>query len=97
MELQSGPGWARAERQPLYARPVAVEDIFSDPLWAPYQALAEMLHKAHGVQACWSSPIIQSDGRVLGAFGFYYKAKRGPTAEGAGHRREVRRLVCLGS
>ena len=40
-----------------------------------------MLHKAHGVHACWSSPIIQSDGRVLGAFGFYYKSKRGPTAK----------------
>ena len=33
------------------------------------------------LQACWSSPIIQSDGRVLGAFGFYYKSKRGPTAK----------------
>ena len=40
-----------------------------------------MLDKAHGVKACWSSPILRSDGRVLGAFGFYYKANRGPTVE----------------
>ena len=60
---------------------VAVEDIFSDPLWAPYQELAAMLDKAHGVKACWSSPILRSDGRVLGAFGFYYKVNRGPTVE----------------
>jgi diguanylate cyclase (GGDEF)-like protein len=76
-----GPGVGSCGTAAALRKPVAVEDIFSDPLWAPYQRLAEMLHKAHGVQACWSSPIIQSDGRVLGAFGFYYKSKRGPTAK----------------
>ena len=76
-----GPGVGSCGTAAALRKPVAVEDIFSDPLWAPYQSLAEMLHKAHGVHACWSSPIIQSDGRVLGAFGFYYKSKRGPTAK----------------
>ena len=76
-----GPGVGSCGTAAALRKPVAVEDIFSDPLWAPYQSLAEMLYEAHGVQACWSSPIIQSDGRVLGAFGFYYKSKRGPTAK----------------
>lgn len=61
--------------------PVAVQDIFTDPLWVPYQALAGILARDHGVKACWSSPIMQSDGRVLGAFGFYYREHRGPTDE----------------
>ena len=73
-------------------RPVAVEDIFTDPYWKPYRALAEILGAEHDVAACWSSPILQSDGRVLGAFGFYYKDKRGPTEE---ERRLVEECVHL--
>jgi len=47
--------------------PVVVEDIFTDPLWVPYRGLAE----AHGLVACWSSPILSRDGRVLGTFALY--------------------------
>ena len=64
-----------------FRRPIAVTDIFADPLWIPYRSLADILAKEHGVKACWSSPILRSDGRVLGAFGFYYKDNRGPTPE----------------
>jgi len=64
-----------------FRRPIAVTDIFADPLWIPYRSLADILAKEHGVKACWSSPILRSDGRVLGAFGFYYKGNRGPTPE----------------
>ena len=76
-----GPGVGSCGTAAFLRKAVAVEDIFSDPLWAPYHELAAMLDKAHGVKACWSSPILRSDGRVLGAFGFYYKANRGPTVE----------------
>ena len=76
-----GPGVGSCGTAAFLREPVAVDDIFSDPLWAPYQQLAAMLDKAHGVKACWSSPILRSDGRVLGAFGFYYKSNRGPTVE----------------
>ncbi|QGZ63179.1 putative bifunctional diguanylate cyclase/phosphodiesterase [Paraburkholderia acidisoli] len=61
--------------------PVAVHDIFGDARWRPYRPLANVLRDRHGVHACWSSPIMQSDGRVLGAFGFYYREHRGPTEE----------------
>lgn len=56
---------------------VAVTDIFTDHRWAPYKNLAEPL----GVRACWSSPILGGDGRVIGAFGFYYRDSRGPSSE----------------
>lgn len=61
--------------------PVSVSNIFTDPLWADYRPLADILFEAQGIKACWSSPILQSDGRVLGAFGFYYRENRGPTDE----------------
>lgn len=54
--------------------PVEVVDIATNPLWEDYKQLALPL----GLRACWSSPIKSSDGRVLGAFAFYYPRSRGP-------------------
>jgi diguanylate cyclase (GGDEF)-like protein len=79
--IMIGPGVGSCGSAAFWGRQVAVEDIFTDPYWAPYQPLAEILGKEHGLKACWSSPILQSDGRVLGAFGFYYTENRGPTDE----------------
>jgi diguanylate cyclase (GGDEF)-like protein len=76
-----GPDVGSCGTAAFLRKAIAVEDIFSDPLWAPYQHLAGLLAEAHGVKACWSSPIPQSHGRVLGAFGFYYRENRGPTPE----------------
>ena len=46
---------------------VIVSDIASDPLWADYQDLA----REHGLRACWSMPILNASGKVLGTFGMY--------------------------
>ena len=54
---------------------VEVTDIETDPLWEDYKHLALPL----GLRACWSSPIKAADGRVIGAFAFYYPRPRGPT------------------
>jgi diguanylate cyclase (GGDEF)-like protein len=56
--------------------PVEVTDIANDPLWQSYKHLALPL----GLRACWSSPIKSADGRVIGAFAFYYPRPRGPTS-----------------
>lgn len=65
-------GTATFERRPVY-----VEDIETDPLWADYRDLA----RAHGLRACWSTPIFSNEGRVLGSFALYYREPRAPTAE----------------
>jgi PAS domain S-box-containing protein len=54
---------------------VIVRDIATDPLWASYRAAAEPF----GLAACWSTPIIDSEGRVLGTFAMYYDEPREPT------------------
>ena len=54
---------------------VVVTDIADDPLWVDYRDLA----MAHGLQACWSTPVKAADGRVLGTFAIYYRQPRGPT------------------
>ncbi|OGB25510.1 MAG: hypothetical protein A3I66_16140 [Burkholderiales bacterium RIFCSPLOWO2_02_FULL_57_36] len=56
--------------------PVIVEDIAQDPLWDDYRELA----LPHGLSACWSTPILDSAGRVLGTFAMYYRMPCRPTA-----------------
>jgi PAS domain S-box-containing protein len=57
--------------------PVIVSDIAQDPLWANYRDLA----LPHGLRACWSTPVVASDGRVLGTFAIYGRAPRSPTPQ----------------
>src|SRR5215510_15702538 len=40
--------------------PIMVADIAEDPLWTEYRELA----LPHGLRACWSTPVLASDGRV---------------------------------
>lgn len=54
--------------------PVIVSDIATDPLWAEYRDAA----LAHGLAACWSTPILTVDGRVLGTFALYYTHSHEP-------------------
>ena len=65
--------------------PVMVEDIEVDPRWDAYRPLA----RAHGLRACWSTPILSrrrlGPNAVLGTFAVYYLAPRAPDD----HAREV--------
>jgi PAS domain S-box-containing protein len=54
--------------------PVIVTDIETDPLWDNYRKLAQ----AHGLRACWSTPIINREGIVVGTFAMYYREPRSP-------------------
>jgi signal transduction histidine kinase len=56
---------------------VFVANVSTDPLWVDYKHLVEPL----GLRACWSSPIIATDGRVLGTFAVYYREARLPDAD----------------
>ncbi len=53
---------------------VLVEDVATDPLWEDYRELA----LEHGLRACWSTPILTADRRVLGTFAMYYGEPRSP-------------------
>lgn len=67
--------------------PVLVTDIATDPLWEDFQHLIVPL----GFKACWSSPILQKDGKVLGTFAFYYR-ENGPFVASSFHQQLVQ--VC---
>ncbi|HYX45576.1 MAG TPA: GAF domain-containing protein [Sphingomicrobium sp.] len=55
---------------------VFVVDIEKDPLWAQFKHLP----LAHGLRACWSTPIMTRGRKVLGTFAMYHRQPREPTA-----------------
>jgi PAS domain S-box-containing protein len=71
-----GPSAGSCGTAAYRAQPVIVPDIATDPLWVDYRDLA----LAHGLRACWSTPILSSEGRVLGTFATYYREPRSPAA-----------------
>jgi len=59
-------------------KPVAVQDVMTDPLLADYRELAQIC----GLSACWSHSDSFSTGRrAAGSFAMYREEKRGPRPE----------------
>lgn len=53
---------------------VIVTDIAKDPLWQAYRHLAE----SHGLRACWSTPVLDAEGRTMATFAVYHDEVRAP-------------------
>lgn len=58
-------------------KPIYVSDIASDPLWAAYRHLA----LPHGLRSCWSTPIRNGEGEVMGTFAIYHRNVSGPARD----------------
>ncbi len=71
--------------------PVIVRDIANDPLWAGPRDFV----LSFGLRACWSLPILDNDGTVLGTIAMYYREPRAPTARDWGLLEPASRLVRL--
>jgi PAS domain S-box-containing protein len=54
---------------------VIVEDIATDPLWADYRDLA----LPHSLRACWSTPVLSSQRKVIATFAMYYREPKRPS------------------
>ncbi len=63
-----GPSVGSCGTAAFRGKPVFVEDIASDPLWENYKAIA----MAHGLRACWSTPIFDAQQKILGTFAIYH-------------------------
>ena len=57
---------------------VIAADVASDTRWDTYEWRA--LAMAHGLRACWSTPILSSGDTVLGAFAIYSREPGSPSA-----------------
>lgn len=72
--LPIGPAVGSCGTAAFRGEPVVVTDIETDPLWADYVAL----FRSSGMRACWSSPILDSRGKPIGTFAFYFREPRTP-------------------
>ena len=86
-----GPSEGSCGTAAYRAEPVIVSDIASDPLWADYCELA----LAHGLRACWSTPILSSEGRVLGTSAIYYREPRSPDPQEQNLMEQITNLASI--
>jgi len=75
--LKNGPEVGSCGTSTYTGKRVLVEDISTDPKWAKIKHIA----LPHGMRSCWSDPIKNSSGKVLGAFGMYYNHTAMPNEE----------------
>jgi PAS domain S-box-containing protein len=75
--LEIGPQMCSCGAAAYTGKRTVVADIAADPLWGRFRDLA----LANGLAACWSFPIIDSNGRPVGTFAQYYREVRSPTAD----------------
>ncbi len=69
------PGCGSCSEAMLHARQVIVPDMAESRLWEPVLSAVEPF----GFRACWSTPILDSDERVIGCFATYFKEVREPS------------------
>jgi len=72
--LQIGPAAGSCGTAMYRKVRVVVEDVQRDPLWADFRHLGTQ----YGFRACWSEPILDADGKVLGSFALYRRQVGAP-------------------
>jgi PAS domain S-box-containing protein len=85
-----GPLTGPCGRAAYLAEPVIVSNAATDPKGFKYRDLA----LAHGLLACWSTPIMSSTGSVLGTFAIYWRQPGTPTPR---HNRIIEQITHLAS
>ncbi|MDX1676271.1 diguanylate cyclase domain-containing protein [Arsukibacterium sp.] len=75
--LPIGIGQGSCGTAAFTGEPVIIEDINRHPYWQPFLELTQ----AANLAACWSHPIKNAAGKVLGTFGIYHSEPCQPTAD----------------
>lgn len=78
--LEIGPSTGSCGTAAYSGKPIYVTDIATDPRWQAYKDFA----LPHGLRACWSTPIRDSRGKVLGTFAIYHRRLTGPVKDELG-------------
>lgn len=75
--MEIGPCAGSCGTAAYLGRPVYVTDIETDPLWADYRLIAQQ----HGIRSCWSTPIREKAGSLIGTFAILHRTERSPTRD----------------
>lgn len=89
--LTPGEGHGSCGTAAWLGKPVIVSEIEHHPYWQPYLAIA----RKAGLAACWSIPLKDDTGRVIGTFGIYHRRPRAPGAAELALMEEFGRLTSL--
>jgi signal transduction histidine kinase len=89
--MKVGPDSGSSGTAAYYRRTIVVRDIHIDPLCVSSLELA----KEFKLRACWSVPIINMKGELLGTFALYYKKTHKPTQNETILVKELIDIVCL--
>ena len=84
-----GPNEGSCGAAMYHRQTVIVEDIDTDPLWVNYKGVAGQF----GLKACWSLPIINSAGKVMGSFAIYHKTIKAPSEKELNTVERVRNII----
>ncbi|WP_305042763.1 PAS domain S-box protein [Geoalkalibacter sp.] len=87
-----GPGIGSCGTAAFHKSQIISADITSDPHWEGYRDLP----LAHGLRACWSTPILSAAGEVYGTFAVYYRMPREPQPfeiQAISHAADLARIV----
>lgn len=89
--VEVGPDVGSCGSAAHFAREVIVVDIAQDRRWDAFRELA----LSHGLGACWSVPVLDAAGDVLGTFALYYRSPRAPRSADLLLIRQASRLAAL--
>ena len=87
--MENGPGVGSCGTATYTGKRVLVEDIETDCKWEKIKHIA----LPYGLRCCWSEPIKNSHGEVLGAFGMYYNHPALPNEEESNDLKSAARLA----
>lgn len=73
--VEIGPNVGSCGTAAYFAKRVIVEEIATHPYWENYKELPLRA----GLKSCWSEPIKDTQGKVLGTFAMYYDTIKSPT------------------
>ena len=75
-QVRIGPGVGSCGTAAYSGERVVIESIETHPYWANFRDLA----LGHGLHSCWSQPVKDADGQLLGVFAIYHCQPTKPTA-----------------
>ncbi len=87
--MEYGPSVGSCGTSTYTGKRVVVENIETDPKWEKFKHIA----LPHGMRCCWSEPIKNSCGKVLGAFCMYYNYPALPNDEESNDLKSAARLA----
>ena len=73
--LRIGMGVGSCGEAAYTGKKVIIADILTHPNWESFRPLVKRTH----LRACWSQPLFDSKGTILGAFAIYYPQVRNPS------------------